>query len=177
MGQTLLVSQSCPTLCNSMDYSLCPWNSPGKNIGVGCHSLLQRIFPTQGLNWVSCTEGRFFTVWTTRDRHWVYMSSLRRPGSSPGEAQGQPFFVCFVFLIILLLIYSAVLGLHFCTRAFSSCSLFSRCGAQASHWNSFSWHEAWAVGLTGFSSCSSSPLKHRLRNCCAGLAALRHVGP
>ena len=29
---------------------LCPWNSPGKNTGVGCHSLLQRIFPAQGLN-------------------------------------------------------------------------------------------------------------------------------
>ena len=25
------------------------WNSPGKNIGVGIHSLLQQIFPTQGL--------------------------------------------------------------------------------------------------------------------------------
>ena len=29
---------------------LCPWNSPGKCIGVGCHSLLQGIFLTQGLN-------------------------------------------------------------------------------------------------------------------------------
>ena len=29
---------------------LCPWNSPGKNPGVGFHFLLQRIFPTQGLN-------------------------------------------------------------------------------------------------------------------------------
>ena len=28
----------------------CPWNSPGKNIGVDSHSLLQGIFPTQGLN-------------------------------------------------------------------------------------------------------------------------------
>ena len=27
-----------------------PWDSPGKNNGVGCHSLLQGIFPTQGLN-------------------------------------------------------------------------------------------------------------------------------
>ena len=26
-----------------------PWGSPGKNTGVGCHSLLQRIFPIQGL--------------------------------------------------------------------------------------------------------------------------------
>ena len=29
---------------------LCPWDSPGKNTGMGCHSLLQGIFPTQGLN-------------------------------------------------------------------------------------------------------------------------------
>ena len=35
--------QSCPTLCN-------PWNSPGQNTGVGSCSLLQGIFPTQGLN-------------------------------------------------------------------------------------------------------------------------------
>ena len=27
-----------------------PWNSPGQNPGVGSLSLLQRIFPTQGLN-------------------------------------------------------------------------------------------------------------------------------
>ena len=27
-----------------------PWNSPGPNIGVGSHSLLQGIFPTQGSN-------------------------------------------------------------------------------------------------------------------------------
>ena len=27
-----------------------PWNSPGQNTGVGSLSLLQRIFPTQGLN-------------------------------------------------------------------------------------------------------------------------------
>ena len=26
---------------------LCPWDSPGKNTGVDCHSLLQRIFLTQ----------------------------------------------------------------------------------------------------------------------------------
>ena len=27
-----------------------PWDFPGKNTGVGCHFLLQGIFPTQGLN-------------------------------------------------------------------------------------------------------------------------------
>ena len=29
---------------------LCPWNSPGRNTGVGCHVLLEGIFPTQGSN-------------------------------------------------------------------------------------------------------------------------------
>ena len=29
---------------------LCPWDSPGKNTGMGFHALLQGIFPTQGLN-------------------------------------------------------------------------------------------------------------------------------
>ena len=40
-------------LCNPMDCSWpgsWPHNSPGKNTGAGSHSLLQRIFPTQGLN-------------------------------------------------------------------------------------------------------------------------------
>ena len=30
--------------------NVCPWNSPGKNTGVGRHALLQRIFATQGWN-------------------------------------------------------------------------------------------------------------------------------
>ena len=46
--------QLCPTLCDPMYLQpsriLCPWDSPGKNTGVGCHALLQGIFPTQGLN-------------------------------------------------------------------------------------------------------------------------------
>ena len=29
----------------------CPWNFPGRNTGVGCHALLQGIFPTQESNW------------------------------------------------------------------------------------------------------------------------------
>ena len=46
--------QSCPTLCDSMDFSA-PGSSvrgitPGKNTGVGCHALFQGSFPTQGLN-------------------------------------------------------------------------------------------------------------------------------
>ena len=36
--------QSCLTLCDPIDGSppgSCPWDSPGKNTGVGCHFLLQ----------------------------------------------------------------------------------------------------------------------------------------
>ena len=36
--------QSCPTLCDPIDGSppgSRPWDSPGKNTGVGCHFLLQ----------------------------------------------------------------------------------------------------------------------------------------
>ena len=29
---------------------LCPWDFPGKNTGVGCHFLIQGIFPNQGSN-------------------------------------------------------------------------------------------------------------------------------
>ena len=41
-----------PILCNLNLRArlLCSWNSPDKNTGEGCHSLLQGIFPTQGLN-------------------------------------------------------------------------------------------------------------------------------
>ena len=42
------VAQSCPSLRPCGPYS--PWNSPGQNTGVGSLSLLQGIFPTQGLN-------------------------------------------------------------------------------------------------------------------------------
>ena len=46
------VSESCSVVSYSLQphdlYS--PWNSPGQNTGVGSLSLLQRIFPTQGLN-------------------------------------------------------------------------------------------------------------------------------
>ena len=49
-----LVVQLCSTLCDPTNCSL-PGSSilgysPGKNSGVGCHALLQGIFPTQGSN-------------------------------------------------------------------------------------------------------------------------------
>ena len=51
---------------------LCPWDSLGKNTGVGCHDLLQQIFPTQGSN--SCLL--CFQPWQV--------------GSLPREPPGKP---------------------------------------------------------------------------------------
>ena len=48
-----LVAKSGPTLVTPWTVAcqaLCPWDSPGKSTGVGCHFLLHGIFPTQGSN-------------------------------------------------------------------------------------------------------------------------------
>ena len=36
-------AQLCPTLCDPMDFTV-------QNTGIGSHSLLQGLFPTQGSN-------------------------------------------------------------------------------------------------------------------------------
>ena len=67
-----LVAQSCLTLCNPMDWSP-PGSSVhgvfhGKNTVVGCHFLLQGIFPAQESNLclcVSCIGRQFLYHWTT----------------------------------------------------------------------------------------------------------------
>ena len=48
-----LVTQSyltLVTLWTVAHQALCPWDFPGRNTRVGCHFLLQGIFPTQGSN-------------------------------------------------------------------------------------------------------------------------------
>ena len=49
----VLVAQLCLTLLQTHGLKpfrlLSPWNSLGKNTGVGCHSLLQGIFPNPGI--------------------------------------------------------------------------------------------------------------------------------
>ena len=52
---------------------LCPWNSLGKNTGVGSHSLLQGIFLTQGSNLglLHCRH-ILITVGATREASYIY---------------------------------------------------------------------------------------------------------
>ena len=70
-----LVSQGCPTLCNSVDCtpqsSSVHGDSPGKDTGVGCavgcHAFLQGIFPIQDQTRVYWIAGGFFPSWATRE--------------------------------------------------------------------------------------------------------------
>ena len=63
--------QSCLTFYDPMDCILqAPLHmAPGKNTGVGCHALLQGIFPTQGSKHLSLMSialaGGFFTISAT----------------------------------------------------------------------------------------------------------------
>ena len=78
----MLVAQSCLTLYDPMACSppgsSVYGDSPGKNTRVGCHSLLQGIFTTQG--WTSGLPhaGRFFTIWATR----ILNNTKRMSGAS-----------------------------------------------------------------------------------------------
>ena len=68
-----LVIQSCPTLCNPVDCSSpgssVHGDSPGQNTVVGCHALLQGLFPTQVFTPGLMNCSRFFTIWATREAH------------------------------------------------------------------------------------------------------------
>ena len=87
---------SCSVMSNSlwpMDCSL-PGNlihgdSPGQNIGVGCHALLQGIFPTQGLNpgLLHCRQILYCLrnpqiQWLALLLYWLYFSGTQ-PARSP----------------------------------------------------------------------------------------------
>ena len=64
------------SLCDSMDCSppgsSVHGDSPGKNTGIGCHALLQEIFPTQGSNphllCLPALASGFFTTITPPER-------------------------------------------------------------------------------------------------------------
>ena len=74
LSEWVLVTQSCPTLCDPLDCSpqgssvhgilqariFCPWNSPGKEWVAIPFS--RGSFQPRYWTWVSCITGRFFTT-------------------------------------------------------------------------------------------------------------------
>ena len=59
---------------------LCPWDSPGKNTGVGCHALLQGIFLNRGLNPRLLLCRWILYHWATRDAPSITPRKTKRKG-------------------------------------------------------------------------------------------------
>ena len=84
---------SCSVMSNSLQPHglyptrlLHPWDFPGKSTGVGCHFLLQGIFPTQGLNpgLPHCRQ-TFYHLSHQRSqiwRRWYFSSGWKKDRSS-----------------------------------------------------------------------------------------------
>ena len=91
-----LVTKSCPTLCNPVDHNPpgYPWDSPGKNTRVGCHFLLQGVFPTHGSTHI-CIEKQVFYYWATWEAPCVCVCIGEWNGNTltlaflPGKSPGQ----------------------------------------------------------------------------------------
>ena len=94
----LVVSWLCNPMAIASQTPLCPWNSPGKNTGVGSHSLLRGIFLTQGLNLglLHCRQILYhlshqswppysLTIWVvaifTEHPPWALYIEMDKPGS------------------------------------------------------------------------------------------------
>ena len=81
---------ACVCVCSALSYSLwpygleptrilCPWDCPGKNIGMGCHFLFQEIFLTQGLNlcFLSLLHCKWILYQSHRGSPWENHNSKR----------------------------------------------------------------------------------------------------
>ena len=102
---------ACSVMSNSLQHYglgstrlLCPWDSPGRNTGKGCHFLLQGIFLTQGSNprLVYCLHWQLHSLplaqtlvedagmWQCRAHtctnlsHWTFECALKSLKFSPG---------------------------------------------------------------------------------------------
>ena len=75
---SMLVAQACATLCNPARF-LCPWGSPGKNPGVGGHSLLQEIFLTQGMNLHPLSPKHIYLLRASVPTSWYLRPFSSRP--------------------------------------------------------------------------------------------------
>ena len=73
---------------------LCPWDFPDKNTGMGCHFLLQGIFPAQRRNLhllLPVLAGGFFTTSAT----WEALLKLHMPSNTCYESLlGLSFPIC-----------------------------------------------------------------------------------
>ena len=97
--------QSCLTPCYPMDHKparlLCPWDSPGKNTGVGSHAIPEGNLPELGIEPVSLMSpalaGRFFTTSITWEAKIGLKILTWLVFPQDGETNGNPFFFLLSF--------------------------------------------------------------------------------
>ena len=65
---------------------LCPWDSPGKNTGVGCHFLLQGNLPDPGIETESPT---FLALPSNASRFFFFFFTTDPPGKPPFLSLGK----------------------------------------------------------------------------------------
>ena len=73
-----LIAQLWTTLCDPWTVACqasCPWDSPGKNTGVGGHFLLRGILPTQASK-LGLLLGRWILDWATTEPHSMHTSII-----------------------------------------------------------------------------------------------------
>ena len=76
---------------------LCPWDSPGKNTGVGCHFLLQGTFLTQGSNPRLLQFLHWQILYHIWEVHVTYMLFFLKIGQSVFPGQTCKMQVCILF--------------------------------------------------------------------------------
>ena len=86
----------------------CPWDFPGKNSGVGFHSLLQAIFPTQRLN------PHFLCLlhWQVDSlplNHWGSPNHLTKTWLKKNELKKKPLCICSQKLLLFVFSYDGYL--------------------------------------------------------------------
>ena len=132
-----------------------PWGFPGKSTGVGCHFLLQGIFPTQGLypGLLHCRQMLYHLSHQGWQRESIKKLGWLHLDSNRGGKQFclricscRTVLYCYYFWLCCL-----------CCVGFSLVLVgrVSSWGVEAFHCSGFSRCGAWALGCLGFSSCST----------------------
>ena len=78
---------------------LCPWHSPGKNTGVGCHALLQGILPAQGSDpgLLYCSQVLYWLSHRGSPRILEWVACLISRGSSWPRNQTRVSYIAGIF--------------------------------------------------------------------------------
>ena len=112
----VLVAQSCPTLCDPVDYS-----PPGSSVhGISQARILEwvAISSSRGSSWsrsrtqVSCITGRYFTIWATREALTAIIPAQFQSEKWPGLDSNDTITLYLIYCLLSFIVYCSSLFLH-----------------------------------------------------------------